>query len=107
MYSKELIKGTLSAIILKILDDNGRMYGYQMIQAIKELSGHKILVKDGSLYPALHKLKKEGLVNMETEHIGKRVRHYYYLTEKGQTVRWESELDLRDFIVTMRKIFMP
>jgi len=104
MYSKELLKGTLSAIILKLLDDNGKMYGYQITQIVKKLSDDKILLKEGSLYPALHKLKENGLLNVETENIGKRVRHYYSLTKKGVEMKIEKEAEIKDFISTLNKI---
>ena len=105
MYSKELLKGTLSVIILRLLFENNKMYGYQITQMVKKLSDDKILVKEGSLYPALHKLKEEGLLDVETESIGKRVRHYYSLTKNGNEVRIEKEAKLRDFINTLNKIF--
>ena len=104
MYCKELLKGTLSVVILKLLGDNDKMYGYQITQTVKRLSGDKILVKEGSLYPALHKLKEDDLVTVETEYVGKRVRHNYMLTEKGHAVRREKEMELKDFIETINKI---
>jgi len=104
MYSKELLKGTLSAIILKLLAENGKMYGYQITQLVKQLSDDKILIKEGSLYPALHKLREEGLIESETENIGKRVRHYYSLTPKGIKEKKEREAELIDFINTINKI---
>ena len=104
MYSKELLKGTLSVIILKLLYENSKMYGYQITQMVMKLSGDKILIREGSLYPALHKLKEDGLVNVETENIGKRVRHYYSLTKRGKEVRIEKEEELKDFISTISKI---
>jgi len=104
MYSKELLKGTLSAIILKLLAENGRLYGYQITQMVKLLSDDKILLKEGSLYPALHKLKDDGLIEVETENIGKRVRHYYSLTPEGIKVKLEKETELKDFINTINKI---
>jgi PadR family transcriptional regulator PadR len=104
MYSKELLKGTLSAIILRLLGENGKMYGYQITQIVKQLSDDKILLKEGSLYPALHKLKDDGLITVETENIGKRVRHYYTLTNEGIKVKLEKEAELKDFIKTMNKI---
>ena len=104
MYSKELLKGTLSAIILKLLAENGKMYGYQITQKVKELSEDKILLKEGSLYPALHKLKDDGLIDIETQNIGKRVRHYYFLTTEGIKVKEEKETELRDFICTISKL---
>lgn len=104
MYSKELLKGTLSAIILKLLDRHGKMYGYQITQKVKELSDNKILLKEGSLYPALHKLKEDNLITVETENIGKRVRHYYTLTAAGTQLKIEKEAELLDFIKTINKI---
>jgi Predicted transcriptional regulators len=104
MYSKELLKGTLSAIILKLLYENGKMYGYQITQKVKDLSENKVLLKEGSLYPALHKLRDDGLIDVETENIGKRVRHYYALTSEGIKVKSEKEAELRDFISTINKI---
>jgi len=104
MYSKELLKGTLSAIILKLLAENNKMYGYQIAQKVKELSDSKILIKEGSLYPALHKLREDGLVNIETVNIGKRVRRYYSLTPKGVMVKKEKVSEIEDFIATISNI---
>jgi DNA-binding PadR family transcriptional regulator len=104
MYSKELLKGTLSTIILSLLADNNKMYGYEIFQKVKELSDGKILLKDGSLYPTLQKLKKQGLLSHEEEYIGKRVRKYYYLTKKGKKMRIDHLEELRDFISTLQKI---
>ena len=104
MYDKELLKGILPIIILKLLNDNEKMYGYRITQTVKDLSGDKILLKEGSLYPALHKLRDAGFVETETENIGKRVRHYYYLTEKGKVEKQERESELRDFLQTVQKI---
>ena len=55
MYSKNLIKGTLQTIVLKQLEENGRMYGYEITQKVKEISDHKIEITEGALYPTLHK----------------------------------------------------
>ena len=104
MYSKELLKGTLSAIILKLLAENQKMYGYQIAQKVKELSDGKILIKEGSLYPALHKLKAEGLVTIETVNIGKRVRRYYKLTSEGIRIKSEKVAEIEDFISTIKNI---
>ena len=104
MYSKELLKGTLSAIIFKLLADNERMYGYQIAQKVKELSDSKILIKEGSLYPALHKLKEDDLVTIETVNIGKRVRRYYKLTSKGIVIKSEKVSEIEDFITTIKNI---
>ena len=104
MYDKELLKGILPIITLKMLSDYEKMYGYQIMQTVKELTNDKISIKEGSLYPALHKLKEAGFVETETENIGKRVRHYYFLTEKGKIESEERESELKDFLKTIQKI---
>ena len=84
MFSKELLKGTISAIILKLLSERERMYGYEMATRVKEITEGKIVLKDGSLYPALQKLTADGLLFFKEETVDNRVRKYYYLTKKGQ-----------------------
>jgi DNA-binding PadR family transcriptional regulator len=107
MYSKELLKGTLSAIILKLLSEKDRMYGYEMYQQVKELSDGKILLKDGSLYPALQKMTTDGLLSFKEENVGGRIRKYYYLTKKGQKEKSAYVEELKDFIATLNKIVFP
>lgn len=104
MYSKELLKGTIGVMVLKLLAENGRMYGYEISQRVKELTDGKILLKDGSLYPALHKLLEDGILGYEEEHIGKRVRKYYFLTEKGKTEKDTLLTEMQDFISTIQKV---
>ena len=106
MYSKELLKGTLSTIILKLLASHGKMYGYEIVQRVKILSSDKILVKEGSLYPALHKLKDDGLVKSEKEMVGNRVRKYYSLTEKGIASTEEKISEMNQFISTIQSILI-
>ncbi len=107
MYSKELLKGTLSVIILNLLAENGRMYGYEIFKRVKDLSDEKILLKDGSLYPALQKMTKDGLLSYKEEYIGKRVRKYYYLTPMGKEKNVLLLKELQDFMKTLNKIVFP
>lgn len=104
MYSKELLKGTLEVIVLKLLSEHGKMYGYELSQKVKEQTSGKIHLKDGSLYPALHKMTKDGLLTYEEVNIGKRVRKYYKLTMKGEEQK-ETLLDeMKDFIKTIEQV---
>lgn len=107
MYSKELLKGTLTAIVLKLVAEEERMYGYEISMRVKELSGGKILLKDGSLYPALQKMTHDGLLSFTEEHVGGRVRKYYHITKAGQEKKTAYLEELRDFIATLNKIVFP
>ena len=102
IYSTELIKGTLKTIILKLLKDQKRMYGYEITQKVKELTNDKIQLTEGALYPTLHALEADGILTTETEYIGKRVRKYYSLSQKGKTMSKEKVNEFADFMTTMK-----
>jgi DNA-binding PadR family transcriptional regulator len=104
MHSTELLRGTLQTIILKVLKDNGKMYGYEITQRVRELSEDRILLTEGALYPALHKLEGEGLLKTDIVNIGKRVRKYYVLTSEGKALAKERVFEFVDFIKTMSLI---
>ena len=78
-----MLKGTLQTIILKLLEDNSRMYGYEITQKVKEITAGEVMLTEGALYPALHKLEADGMLETFTEVVDSRVRKYYRLTEQG------------------------
>jgi PadR family transcriptional regulator PadR len=102
IYSSELIKGTLKTIVLKQLEKQGRMYGYEITQRVKELTANRIQITEGALYPTLHALESDGLVVTEIEYIGKRVRKYYSLSPKGKTTIEAKISELGEFMETMK-----
>jgi PadR family transcriptional regulator, regulatory protein PadR len=104
MHSPELLKGTLQTIVLKVLKDHGKMYGYEITQRVKELSLDRILLTEGALYPTLHKLEAEGILKTETVMLGKRVRKYYALTQEGRSLARERVNEFVDFIKTMSSV---
>jgi len=107
MYSRELLKGTISAIVLQLLSKQDRMYGYEISRKVKELSDGKIQLKDGSLYPALQKMMADGLLSFEAEEVSGRTRKYYALTKKGRQEHIIYVSELRDFIETLNRIVFP
>lgn len=104
MKSNPVLKGSLVAIILKLLETNDRMYGYEITRAVRETTNGKMSITEAALYPALHKLVGEGLLTTETELVEGRMRKYYALTPKGkkQTIR-EVEM-LKEMIASVRLI---
>jgi len=104
MHSPELLKGTLQTIVLKVLKDNGKMYGYEITQLVSSLSGGRILLTEGALYPTLHRLEAEGLLTTETVMMGKRVRKYYSLTQEGKSLVKERVNEFVEFIRTMGNV---
>ena len=103
-HSSELLKGTLQTIILKILKDHGKTYGYEITQRVKDLSDGSILLTEGALYPTLHRLESEGLLKTEKVMVGKRVRKYYTLTTEGKLEVKERVTELVGFMKTMTQV---
>lgn len=99
--SSELLKGTLSTIILRLLERQGRLYGYELTQQVKALTDGKILLKEGSLYPALHRLEADQLIVSEVVMVGKRTRKYYHLTPQGATSVQAAVTELQEFLATI------
>ena len=62
MNANPLLKGTLQTVILKLLEDNTEMYGYEITQKVKAVTAGEIILTEGALYPALHKLEAEGFL---------------------------------------------
>jgi PadR family transcriptional regulator len=80
----DLLQGTLDLLILKTLTA-GAMHGWGLAQRIEERSGQVFLVNQGSLYPALHRLEREGLIRAEwgASDNNRRAR-WYEITAKGK-----------------------
>ena len=91
----DLLQGTLDLLILKTLS-TGAMHGWGISQRIQQVSGDVLQVQQGSLYPALHRLEQQGLINAEWgESENKRQAKFYALTADGrkqleqETANWE------------------
>lgn len=104
MNANPLLKGSLQTIILKLLDDNERMYGYEITQKVKEISAGEIMLTEGALYPALHKLEGEGLLTTTSEIVDGRVRKYYALTEQGGKEVTNKLDEARAFIEQLQNV---
>lgn len=79
------IKGSLPLLILDTLS-RGSSYGYQIAKEIREKSEAVLDFQEGALYPTLHRLEKEGLIEAYTRTVDGRERRYYRLTESGHGV---------------------
>ena len=107
MATQKLYKGSLQTIILKLLEQEDKMYGYEITQKVRELTKGELKITEGALYPALHKLEAEGLLDVEIVNIGNRLRKYYKLTEQGTKETINRLAELEEFIKTMQFIVNP
>ena len=107
MIATELLKGSLKSIVLKLLAENGRMYGYDITRKVEELTDGKIKLTYGALYPVLHKLEVEGEVETEAENYNNRTRIYYKLTPKGTSFAREKIRELEEYLEVMGLLLKP
>jgi PadR family transcriptional regulator PadR len=83
MLSRELVAASTRPLLLSLLAE-GESYGYELIQRVKELSGGELHWTEGMLYPVLHRLEDEGLIESQwKESEAGRKRKYYRLTKPG------------------------
>ncbi len=104
MKVQHLYKGTLESYLFQLLQQNGSMYGYEISKKIKELTDGKLALPESKLYPTLHKLEADGLLDTKMEQVGSRLRKYYKLTSKG---RKESKLyliHLKEYIANLESL---
>ncbi len=104
--SQDLLQGTLDMLILKAVS-LGPLHGYGALLRIQQISGERLQIQQGSLYPALYRLEHQGLIKSEWgESDNKRKAKYYALTAAGrrrfqeQTQNWEQ---MADIIATVLK----
>jgi PadR family transcriptional regulator, regulatory protein PadR len=74
--------GVPELLVLSLLKDR-EMYGYEIVAAIGEATGHVVSLKEGVVYPLLHGLERDGLLKTQPRPANGRTRVYYTLTSKG------------------------
>lgn len=105
---RELLQGTLDMLILKALS-LGPLHGYGALLRIQQISRDRLVIQQGSLYPALYRLEHQGwIVGEWGESDNKRRAKYYRLTAAGkrrlrtETDRWHRMADVIGAILNAR-----
>ena len=107
-YEVELVRGNIDCLLLFLIKEEGHTYGYQLIKEVKKRSEGYFQFKEGTVYPALHRLEKEGLVKGKWVklHNGQE-RRYYRITKKGMEALSERMAVWQGFTAAMNLIFGP
>jgi PadR family transcriptional regulator, regulatory protein PadR len=83
LQNDELPRGALRAVLLSLLAERPA-HGYALVRSVEERTGGALKMREGTLYPALHELEIEGLVEADVEIVGGRKRRVYALTRRGR-----------------------
>ena len=107
MGNSKLYKGSLTTIILKLLSEKDKMYGYEITQMVRKLTNDELKITEGALYPALHKLEADGILEVEVINVDNRLRKYYKLTDKGTAETANKLSELESYIKNMQVLLNP
>ncbi|KOP82618.1 PadR family transcriptional regulator [Cytobacillus solani] len=104
MFNRELVKGSTSLLLLQLLEERD-MYGYELVKELEKRSGNEFSVKEGTLYPALHKLEKQEYIECYWQEQEKGpARKYYCITNAGKDMLLEKTREWNDFVSVMNKL---
>jgi len=104
---KEFLSGTLNTIILALLKEPGKMYGYEICQEAKEKTKSGILLTEGAIYPALHKLEKKGIIVSSKATVNGRMRKYYEIQPEQSRVVEDKINALYRFNLMIQSLIKP
>ena len=105
MLSKELVAASTVPLVLSVLAE-GEEYGYALIQRVRELSGGKIEWTEGMLYPVLHWMEEQELIESEwREGESGRKRKYYFLSKTGRKALQDEKQQWMTVHETLTKLW--
>lgn len=99
----ELLKGHLDALLLAVLEA-GPQHGYAVIEALRDGSGGTLDLPPGTVYPALHRLERAGLITSSWHTVAGRRRRTYQLTPSGQGALGEQRAVWEQFSTAVSKL---
>ncbi|MBT4482669.1 MAG: PadR family transcriptional regulator [Candidatus Latescibacteria bacterium] len=102
--NKELVGASSALLVLKVLARKPD-YGYEIVKKVNEAADNFYTWQEGTIYPLLRKLEKEGLLRSQWESAGnKRRRKYYYITAKGRETITEGTREWNGFYQLIMRI---
>lgn len=93
---KSLVSGSMTMLLLRLLSEKD-MYGYEMIDALRQRSQNVFELKAGTLYPQLHSLESKRLLVSYEKEVGGKVRKYYGITKEGRKLLSEKQAEWKTY----------
>lgn len=107
MHQQEMLKGNTDTLLLALLELEP-MYGYQIVKEVEQRSSGYFAFKEGTLYPALHRLERSNLVEGSWHDTPTNVRRrYYQITAKGRQALRDRLSEWQRFSRAMNSIMLP
>lgn len=107
MQQPQLLKGNTETLLLALLDLEP-MYGYRIVKEVDKRSSGYFAFKEGTLYPALHRMERDNLINGQWRDTLNNVRRrYYHITVKGRQALADRLHEWQRFSQAMNSIMLP
>ena len=104
-FESQLLKGIAPVVVLEILS-RGKMYGYELSEAIEQKSGNILTLGKGTLYPLLYNLEAKKLVKGQWEKTDSgRERRYYSITSRGKEELAKQKAQLKELTAGLNLVF--
>jgi PadR family transcriptional regulator PadR len=104
---RDLMKSSSDSLLLSLLARQP-LYGYKIVKELEERSQGYFKFKEGTLYPALHRMEKSALITGEWQMLPNgRQRRYYYITAKGLAKLATEKTQWQDFLEAVRLVLEP
>ncbi|MCS7206431.1 MAG: helix-turn-helix transcriptional regulator [Dehalococcoidia bacterium] len=107
MSRRELLKGSTETLLLSLLA-SGPKYGYQIVKEMEQRSHGYFSFREGTLYPALHRMERAGLIEgrWEPSPTGQ-MRRYYHITDKGRKHLQTLQQEWHAFARAVSLVILP
>ncbi|MDG4864283.1 helix-turn-helix transcriptional regulator [Streptomyces sp. T-3] len=102
----DAVRGHLDGLLLAVLEP-GPLHGYAIIAAVQERSGGALELRTGTIYPALQRLERLGLLSSSWESTGERRRRCYALTEAGHRTLAGERSAWNEFTTAIGSVLNP
>ncbi len=99
----DALKGHLDLLLLAIIED-GEKHGYAVIEELRSRTDGAIDLPEGTIYPALHRLERAGLLTSRWDEVNGRRRRSYTLTTGGKKAAREKRREWSAFALTVQRI---
>lgn len=100
---KGYMSGSSRLLVLSLLNEKP-YYGYELIKELKARSNNVFDMKEGTLYPILHKLENDNFIISSNQEVGGRVRKVYSITPKGAKMFVKEKEDWSEFSVAVNRV---
>ena len=102
---KSIISGSMTMLLLSLLSEKD-MYGYEMIDTLRQKSQNVFELKAGTLYPLLHGMEEKGLLSVYEKSVSGKTRKYYRITKEGRQVLRKKTEEWKEYAAAVTNVLV-